>query len=500
LINYYKDNPKTIGGEAIKGKTLEEMYGAERAEEIREKIQTNQVAWLKGQTKETSIFIQEQAERQSIKLQAYYQTEEGRKTIEKVKLTKKIREENGLIIGRRILTEIRICACGCNQPFVCKVSSSKKFVDVYHAAFVRKGQKKEILPRISKFCECGCGSTMRIKEESNQRFASMSHYRTWVRQTGFSNNKSRTIFENELVTKKVMNHKVVCVRRLVEREDTYNLEVENNHNFATEAGIFIKNSNPLGVVEDLFIPVWGDDLNSVRVEKLGGEVDIKWIVDIEELRNQLATALRCPLSLLGGYIKEATGPLGSEAFENLDIRFARSSRRLQRALIEGVTRLCQIHLAYQGMDPDPALFQVHMSETSTAEEMQIRDALDKSIDAIDKFLNMTKNLGVEFDQLELLNYFNTKILKLGDMDLKKFVKGVVKEAPIPLESRQAVISEAMRMIRAEDAAKVMRRPIQNLDYLAHLPMLENTSHKTFARGGEWTEQYKDTKIEIREKA
>jgi len=181
--------------------------------------------------------------------------------------------------------------------------------------------------------------------------------------------------------------------------------------------------NPFSVMEDIFVPVWGD-VGDLAYEKVGGEADIRWIVDVEQLRNQLAVSLRTPMSLLGGWVNEATGALGSEALEALDIRFARNARRLQRALTEGIYRMCQINLAYMNLDPDPTLFTVHMGETSTAEEEAMRESLDAGVDTIDKFISVAENaVGEgELDKQKMFDYLSRKILRLEDFHIEDFVR------------------------------------------------------------------------------
>ncbi len=215
----------------------------------------------------------------------------------------------------------------------------------------------------------------------------------------------------------VLNHKVVRVEWLNETEDVYDITVEDNHNFSLSNGVFVHNC-----VEDLFIPVWGD-INDLTYEKVGGEADIRWIVDIDNLRNQLATALATPTALLGGYVKDATGSLGSEAIEALGVRFARSSRRIQRALIGGLVRMCQVHLAYKGLDPDPQLFQIQMAETSTAEENAIRKSLETGLKTLGSFMTTLKKVGGrKMDPVKVFEYYNEKILRLEDFRIEDFYK------------------------------------------------------------------------------
>ena len=220
---------------------------------------------------------------------------------------------------------------------------------------------------------------------------------------------------------KVDSRNMEAVNEILD-EVTTTLKQARAMNISSADPNFDSKFDPVSATEDIILPVWGD-VGDVAIDKVGGEVDIRWIVDIEELRNQCASAIRTPLALLGGYVDEATGNLGSSAINSLDIRFARSARRLQRAVKEGIKRLCQIHLSYMGMDPDSELFDVNMSETSSAEEEELKSALDTGTDVISKFMDMLDHLGkVEVDKLGILGELSAKILKLGDLDLEQYIK------------------------------------------------------------------------------
>lgn len=183
----------------------------------------------------------------------------------------------------------------------------------------------------------------------------------------------------------------------------------------------------LAANEDILLPVFGET-DDVVVEKLGGETDIRWIRDIEKSENALATALRVPLPLLGGFSRDLPGGMNTNNLEQYGIRFGRSAGRLQRAMIAGITRLCQIHLAYLNMPTDPRLFQVQMAQTSSAEERDLADALDKNVGVADKVIDyVEKCFGEgEVDLGEIFNYLNQKILKLTDFDIQKFKAKVME--------------------------------------------------------------------------
>lgn len=228
----------------------------------------------------------------------------------------------------------------------------------------------------------------------------------------------------------------------------------------------------LTFLEDIIIPVWGD-INNLGVEKIGGDIDIKYVVDIEELRNQLAVALRTPLPLLGGYTKEMNGALGQSSAERLDIRFAKAAHSLQRTMVEGIYRLCQIHLAFLGMDPDVRLFDIHMAETSSAEEEELVNSLNTKVDVVQKLAELIMQYSPDIDRDEFFNYLNTKILKLNDLDLSK-MKQSLREKKVP-------IGEGI----------VLPSKVHNTDIKALLP---NAGGKAI-----WESRYKNTKLHFSEK-
>jgi hypothetical protein len=233
--------------------------------------------------------------------------------------------------------------------------------------------------------------------------------------------------------------------------------------------------NTLAVNEDIVLPVFGDSTDDLSCDKIGGEVDIRWIIDVEELKQQLSCTLRVPLALLGSNVDKATGGFsGGEVIEQLDIGFARSARRLQRSLRQAIKRICQIHLAYMNMDPDPALFDVCMNDGSTKEEDTTREALDKGLDCVQKFLDVLD--AADPDKLvpraEALDYLNKKILKMEDFDLSKYLR---LGQPIT----EAKIEEVKEDPDIEEARLIMQRGIENTDLMSFLPLNENSGGKFF---------------------
>jgi hypothetical protein len=152
--------------------------------------------------------------------------------------------------------------------------------------------------------------------------------------------------------------------------------------------------------------------------------------------------------------------------EKLDIRFSRACRRLQRSIVAGITRICQIHLAAMNLDPDPRLFQVHMPETSMAEEESMMSSLSKSMDVTRKFMKMVHDVDPSSDKKALFDFMNQRLLKMEDFKMSDF-------SMHSMDDRKKEANEAkVEMLRnGKNPNKEKRMPL-GMDLMAPLPLSE----------------------------
>lgn len=190
---------------------------------------------------------------------------------------------------------------------------------------------------------------------------------------------------------------------------------------------FEQQFSPLSGSEDVFLPEFGER-GGVEVQELGGEVDVHAIVDVDYLRNKLFGGLTVPKAYLG-FEESLPGSLGESALLRLDIRYARKIKRIQRMILQGLTRLLQIHLAYKKIDPDPKRFAVEMDVISTAEEEERKSTLMSSISVARDMVGLNQDLGFRMPPKELGK------LIYGDMlGLKgEFIDLIDKAEELPME-------------------------------------------------------------------
>jgi uncharacterized membrane protein YgcG len=172
------------------------------------------------------------------------------------------------------------------------------------------------------------------------------NYRDWCKITaeklGYKNVRAwRYFIEKNKNSTEFYNHKIVSIEWLNETIDTGTITVDGNeiyhnyHTFATESGVFIKNSN------------------------------LDQIADIQYLQRKLFTALRVPKQFLN--FDEAQGEGKNLSLQ--DVRFSRTINRIQQAVLAELNKIAIIHLVLLGFEDDLDNFTLTMNNPSTQAEM-----------------------------------------------------------------------------------------------------------------------------------
>lgn len=130
--------------------------------------------------------------------------------------------------------------------------------------------------------------------------------------------------------------------------------------------------------EDFFLPV-RDGKESTRVETLQGPV-YDAIEDIKYFENKLFAALKVPKPFLTYEESTAKTNLSAE-----DSRFARTVMRIQREIRNGYHKLCRVHLAARGINPDAIEFSVQMTVPSAIFELAQLEIKSAELELADKF-------------------------------------------------------------------------------------------------------------------
>lgn len=174
------------------------------------------------------------------------------------------------------------------------------------------------------------------------------------------------------------NHKVVSVINTSTFEPVYCLTVEKYANFAIAHGVIVSNSTE----------------------------------DLEYFRDKLFAALKVPKSYLGQEAGVAKGSLSSQ-----DVRFCRTTLRVQRELKNGLAKIARVHLAALNIDPFDTEYEIHMAVPSAIFELAQLEVL-----------NARADLAARMGNFVSLHWILNKVFGLSDDEISVIIKARDDEA------------------------------------------------------------------------
>ena len=137
-------------------------------------------------------------------------------------------------------------------------------------------------------------------------------------------------------------------------------------------------ANPLAWDEDFFIPIQ-DNKDNTRIEQLPGGQNMGEIEDLKYFRMKIDSEMKIPSSYLSrdGNFDSKSG------LSQQDIRFSRTIDRIQRSYIDGLNKVCFIHLMLRGFTyKQITSFTLRMTPPSALAELLRLDALSMKLETV----------------------------------------------------------------------------------------------------------------------
>lgn len=181
------------------------------------------------------------------------------------------------------------------------------------------------------------------------------------------------------------------------------------------SGRFDSRFDPYGFTADEFWPV--KDGSNSKVETINGMGNVGDMVDIDHFRDKFFGSLRAPKAYFG-----YEGDVNAKAtLSSQSLKWARAVNSLQRAVKQGLTRLCQIHLAYKGIDPDATKFDVMMVLPSVIELIDRLEAWSTIVEVAEKMSGLGETL--QLNKSEWKKYILENVLWLSKDQISKVAEG-----------------------------------------------------------------------------
>lgn len=178
--------------------------------------------------------------------------------------------------------------------------------------------------------------------------------------------------------------------------------------------------NPIAVNDHLFFPVQSDGIGDIQVEMIGEDVNVNAIVDIDYFKNKLFAALKVPKAFLG-FEDQMPSSLGASSLTRVDVRYARTVKRIQNVLRSGIRSLCNYYLDRTKQSEYKMSYDVKMARIVSSEDNAITQDLFARINTANAMINMFDNTEYQefIDKAKFVAFVVDKILGL---DFSLFAK------------------------------------------------------------------------------
>ena len=186
-------------------------------------------------------------------------------------------------------------------------------------------------------------------------------------------------------------------------------------------------TNP-GPVENTIWTMTRNGQGNLSVQSVGGDVDVKGIVDVDYFRQKLFGGLRVPQQFFG-FTGDGAGFNGGTSLTIISARYAKEIKRIQNTLVQALTDAINLMLVDKGLTKYINNFEIHMLPPTTQEEIDRRD-------------NLSNLVGITRDILGLTDEVEDKVAKLKI--LKSQISNVVDDSDI-----LAIIQEEIDRLQKE---------------------------------------------------
>lgn len=202
--------------------------------------------------------------------------------------------------------------------------------------------------------------------------------------------------------------------------------MEQRNMLDKDKGTFKSQASPGPVDNIIYVPT-RNGKGAVSASNIGGDVDVRSIVDLDYFKNKLYGGLKIPKQFLGDDM-EGSGLSAGTSLTKLDARYARTIKRIQNAYIQGITTLINIFALDRNLDEYINNFTVKMVSPSTMEDQERDEQMGSRMDLIGTFIDLLGERYTDETIKEVFEYFVDYYL--SDNELSEILKkdpGIIED-------------------------------------------------------------------------
>lgn len=145
-------------------------------------------------------------------------------------------------------------------------------------------------------------------------------------------------------------------------------------------------TNPGPIENTIYIPQH-KGVGAITTSQIGGDVDVKSLIDLEYYLNKMYGQLRVPKQFFS-QTEDSTGFNGGTSLSIISSRYAKMIKRIQNTMIQAITDAINLMLIDKGLDSYVNKFTLHMLNPTTQEEIDRRENISGKIQLTTDIMNM----------------------------------------------------------------------------------------------------------------
>lgn len=173
-----------------------------------------------------------------------------------------------------------------------------------------------------------------------------------------------------------------------------------------------------------------DGKGRVDYQTIGGDVDVKSLLDLDYFNDKRFGGLKIPKAFMG--YEESLGANSGGTLTQMDVRYGRTIKRLQTCVVQGITDLVNFYLMHSGQENNVYNFTLRVVTPSTADDQARDERLQNRLSMIDTIVT-TASMDPTVDTVKLFDHLFTHFISdsriLSDLsDFRKSKEQIEAEA------------------------------------------------------------------------
>ena len=218
-----------------------------------------------------------------------------------------------------------------------------------------------------------------------------------------------SLLENSILLDRVTKSSIVRVIS-VEVGDMQKTQVQNHlqsikslmeQKSALNTGEYLNEyTNPGPIENNIYVPT-RNSVGNISVSQIGGDVDVKSLVDLEHFQNKFFGSFGIPKQYFSE-VGDNAGFSGGQSLAIISSRYGKKVKRIQTVLVQLVTDIINIYLMQKGLISYINKFNIKMNTPVTQEEIDKRDSKKSQIEYIQSVVNLLSDVQTPSIKLQII--------------------------------------------------------------------------------------------------